>query len=99
MKGVRKWVAEVVLQADERFTLTVWGEAMAGDDEWMFKTPELQGRGSKCCEAVQSPKLTRLRSDFPGLCETRNLILRLDFGSSLVSEGDEVACSRGSRGC
>eukprot|EP00960_Hanusia_phi_P028857 747625-Hanusia_phi.AAC.3 len=36
-------VVDLLLQADERFTLTVWGEAMEGDDEWMFKTPELQG--------------------------------------------------------
>jgi len=38
-----------LLNADDRFTLTLWGEAMPADDEWMYSTPELQGRVFRDC--------------------------------------------------
>ena len=38
-----------LLKADHRFTLTLWGEAMPADDEWMYSTPELSGRVFRDC--------------------------------------------------
>jgi len=38
-----------LLQADPRFTLTLWGEAMPQDEDWMLTTPELQGRIFRDC--------------------------------------------------
>ena len=38
-----------LLNVDHRFTLTLWGEAMPADDEWMYTTPELKGRVFRDC--------------------------------------------------
>ena len=38
-----------LLEADDRFTLTLWGEAMPADDEFIYSTEELRGRVFRDC--------------------------------------------------
>mmetsp|Transcript_35682 Transcript_35682/g.73339 ORF Transcript_35682/g.73339 Transcript_35682/m.73339 type:complete len:393 (-) Transcript_35682:332-1510(-) len=38
-----------LLEADPRFTLTLWGEMMPQDEDWMLNMPELQGRVFRDC--------------------------------------------------
>lgn len=90
MARVGKEAILKLLKADERFTLTMWGEASPSDDEFMYTTPGLQGRVFRDCAkpGVLSYGLTIIPLLFQGA--TRSL--------ALTALGGAVALTRKRQG-